>query len=169
MLVNMIIACATQAVNAIEPTKSTIGLSFDLTPQYTGKTGGQFIAKIDPPIAGSIPISNRNQLAALGRTQQEANAGSRDLKEYHLDGTYHLVDDVDLSDAEWTPIGDYVNRFKGTFDGQGYVIYELNISRQYFAGLFGYVENATITNVGLEETQIDIPLSYCTGGRLSKN
>jgi hypothetical protein len=159
------LACVVQADNSFESAEGPIGLSSDLTPQYIGPTGGAFIAPILPFATGSVPISNREQLAALGRTQQEADAGPEHLSEYHLEGTYHLVDDIDLSRAEWIPLGDRNNIFRGTFDGQGYVIHNLTITgNSYFAGLFGYVENALITNVGLEGTNIAALNAGVAGG-----
>ena len=135
----------------------TVGLSADLTPQYIGPTGGKFIAPIDLPAEGSIPVSNREQLAAIGRTPQDTALGADHLQAYHLTGTYHLVNDIDLNDSEWIPIGGDYGRFTGTFDGQGFVISNLRITNEMeYAGLFGYAENATIKNVGLKETYIDI-------------
>lgn len=53
--------------------------------------------------------------------------------------------DIDLKNEEWTPIGTKV--FKGTFDGDGYKITNLTISKRVeYIGLFGYVEGATIQN-----------------------
>jgi hypothetical protein len=132
-----------------------------------GATGygsnGQFLAPIGAIAEGSIPISNRAGLEAI-----------RD----NLGGTYHLVNDIDLAGEEWVPIGlaenysDFDNMFTGTFDGQGYVIRNLTISGNVpykYAGLFGYAHctysgsgrytttnYATIKNVGLEGTNINI-------------
>ena len=51
---------------------------------------------------------------------------------------YILVSDIDLANREWTPIG--VSRFDSFFDGNGYTVYNLNVTgtREY-AGLFGCV------------------------------
>ena len=51
----------------------------------------------------------------------------------------------------WTPIGNDVNLYTGTFDGQGYTVsglYVNDVDKKH-VGLFGYVgENGTIENVG---------------------
>jgi len=117
LLVNVILAYGVQADNSFEPVEGSDDFLSDMTPHYTGPTGGNFTTEIDSPAMGSTPISNRTQLEAMGRTQQAALMGPKYLKEYHLDGTYHLVDDIDLSGAEWIPIGDPANSFRGTFDG----------------------------------------------------
>ncbi|MCQ2092433.1 MAG: InlB B-repeat-containing protein [Fibrobacter sp.] len=58
----------------------------------------------------------------------------------------------------WFPIGNYSGdgytyKFKGSFDGQGHVIYGL-VTSEYVTntGLVGYAENATIKNVGIEDS-----------------
>ena len=62
----------------------------------------------------------------------------------------------------WRPIGEYVNPnyydFKGSYNGQGYVISNLYINRydnhQYNVGLFGYCTNATFANIGLVNASV---------------
>ena len=67
-----------------------------------------------------------------------------------LAGRYALARDIDLSDiANWTPIGDGTNKFTGSFDGQGFEISGLNSSGHQYAGLFGRVENASLSNIGV--------------------
>jgi RNase P/RNase MRP subunit p29 len=98
-------------------------------------------AEILPPVSWSMPISTRAELEAIVLNNQNV--------------MYHLTNDIDLGDAEWTPLGNRTgnaNRFRGTFDGQGYAIrnlYVLESSNQQFAGLFGRTDNATIRNVGI--------------------
>lgn len=110
---------------------------------YTGPTGGKFLAPIDSPVAGSVPISTKAQLEAI---------------QNNPDWDYHLTADIDLSGTAWAPIGgDSSNAFTGTFNGQGYVIRGLRITgnqRQY-TGLFGHARDATIKNLGLEEIFIN--------------
>lgn len=63
---------------------------------------------------------------------------------------YILALDIDLGSVEFTAIGSYSSRFTGTFDGDGHVISGLyiNLSNQY-QGLFGYIDSATIKNLGI--------------------
>ena len=131
-----------QAFDAIVKPLAEAGVSFSLTPQYG--SNGKFLAPIEPIAAGSIPISDRAGLEAIAD---------------NLSGNYHLTQDIDLSGAEWTPIGynSYSNSFSGIFDGQGYVIRNLAITDDYqYAGLFGYSMDGTIKNLGLEDTNINI-------------
>jgi hypothetical protein len=123
-------------------------------------SNGKFIAEPQAIEFDSTPISNRVQLEAIGRTQLVAAAGAEQLKDYHLNGKYHLIADIYLSGVEWVPIGNNNQPFTGTFDGQGHVINNLTITgeRQY-SGLFGYINSATIKNVGLENTDINVSRS----------
>jgi hypothetical protein len=52
----------------------------------------------------------------------------------------------------WLAIGDYNNRFEAVFEGNGYSIYNLMINRPNsdYQGLFGYIDGATIQNLGLQ-------------------
>jgi hypothetical protein len=106
---------------------------------------GKFLAPIEAPISGSTAISDREGLEAIAN---------------NLSVNYHLTADIDLSGEEWVPIGDDSTPFMGVFDGQGYVISNLTItaagSGYVDNGLFGYAENATIKNVGLEGTNIEM-------------
>jgi len=116
-------------------------------PTSTSSSASDFLVPIDPPAAGAIPISNRAGLEAIAS---------------NLSGSYYLTQDIDLSGAEWVPIGNGSSDFKGTFDGQGHVIKNLTITGvgYTYSGLFGSVSspsgNATIKNISLENIDIDI-------------
>ncbi len=69
--------------------------------------------------------------------------------------SYILVQDIDLgglynenTGKSWTPIGNYSNLFRGTFDGGGHEIAHLYIHvEEDCQGLFGAVESSTIRNL----------------------
>ncbi|MDR2711819.1 MAG: S-layer homology domain-containing protein [Clostridiales bacterium] len=118
----------------------------DLVPRYG--SNGKFLAPIEDSDPTAIPISTAEQLNSI-RTS--------------LNGNYVLVDNIDLADwGEWMPIGDNStndssSRFTGTFDGQGFIIKNMTIigNTYKYAGLFGYAQNATIKNVGMEGSTIN--------------
>jgi hypothetical protein len=60
-----------------------------------------------------------------------------------------LVDDIDLGDKAWTPIGtSYSITYRGTFDGASHTVKGLHVDNSWAqAGLFGYVNGATIKNL----------------------
>ena len=77
--------------------------------------------------------------------------------------TVELLANIDLNYERWTPIG-YGEYFEGTFNGNGWGIEHLfynnnNTQDDYFVGLFGCTNNATIKNVNL----IDVDM-YVYGG-----
>lgn len=65
--------------------------------------------------------------------------------------TIKLGSDIDLNNQPWTPIGNGANGFHGTFDGNGHTVYNLNVSADTSAGLFGYALNGgNVKNLNIE-------------------
>ncbi|MDR0763598.1 MAG: hypothetical protein LBF01_03785, partial [Bacteroidales bacterium] len=78
-----------------------------------------------------------------------------DSVRYHLDRHYILMADLNLSKySSWIPIGDTLNPFTGTFNGNGHIIRELNVldMDSDHTGLFGSVSGATIERLGVYGT-----------------
>lgn len=77
------------------------------------------------------------------------------------DASVYLCSNIDLNYNEWNPIGASSSLggvdFSGTFDGQGYAIYNLKISGYsgQFAGLFAYLNTGTIKNLNLINVDIE--------------
>ena len=74
----------------------------------------------------------------------------------HLDGYYLLANDMDVSLAWLTPIGDELEGpFTGTLDGGGHTItgLKLVLPDNKYTGLFGYLEG-TVKNLKLAEVQV---------------
>ena len=68
-----------------------------------------------------------------------------------------LDTDLDLTDMEWTPIGNYEKQYTGTFDGNGKTITGLtfNQSETNNVGLIGYLgENGIVRDVKLDKVTI---------------
>ena len=72
---------------------------------------------------------------------------------------FKLTNDIDLWDySNWLPIGRYISEtdfsktFQGNFDGNHHVITNLKINRssEDCIGLFGYIREATIQNLGIQ-------------------
>jgi len=106
----------------------------------------------EPPVAGSIPISNRSELEAISRNTR---------------GRFHLTADIDLSDGVWRPIA-----FTGIFDGQGHVIRNMTVRSTSISnfGLFASTNSsAIIRNVGLEGVNVLHERSGYAGGIVGTN
>ena len=86
----------------------------------------------------------------------------------NLGGKYILMGDIDLTDIEWTPIGDEENPFTGILNGNGYSIKNLTLTVDDGAetenvGFFGVTQDAVISNINFENAQINTPESYNKG------
>ena len=94
-----------------------------------------------------------------------------DLDNIKLDmaGKYILMNDIVFGDSDyvkggsfynsgkgWEPIGTTSTNFKGTLDGNGYRIKNLYINNpnRSYVGLFGYIVEATIKNIILENANL---------------
>ena len=67
-----------------------------------------------------------------------------------------LADNIDLTGIDWTPIGDYDNRYTGTFDGGNHTITGLTIN-QYgnYVGMIDFLDSGgTVQNLTLENVNI---------------
>lgn len=72
-----------------------------------------------------------------------------------LSSICYKVDGTVTNDVSWTPIGNEVNQFNGTFDGEGHKINNLYInSNEDYKALFGKALNATIKNIILNNEEI---------------
>ncbi|WP_050696667.1 autotransporter outer membrane beta-barrel domain-containing protein [Anaeromassilibacillus senegalensis] len=129
-----------------------------VTPDTVG-----FTVRSEPPVSGD---GTSWEQAIYITTPEELNAIRNGLNKY-----YKLSNDIDLSGyANWTPIGGVVyasSWFKGGFDGNGYKITNLTISRaadstQPYTGLFGTVYDSTgkgevkLRNVVVENANITV-------------
>ena len=80
----------------------------------------------------------------------------------YLKYSYKLGCDIDMSNTNFSPIGDDNHPFTGSFDGNNYTIKNLkfNEDEQFqYTGLFGTIRNATIKNVKLKNANINFAYS----------
>ena len=101
-----------------------------------------------PQKDGVYQISNGDQLRLLAYLVRKGNSFSGRSVE--------LTEDIDLENRQFLPIGgkDETNTysFKGSFDGKGHVIRNLNVMELDigYGGLFGYINGAVVQNLGIE-------------------
>lgn len=73
--------------------------------------------------------------------------------ENDLAAHYVLTASIDCTSTAYTPVGDNATPFTGTFDGQHNVITNLTVATAgLYVGVFGYTNNATISNVRIEDS-----------------
>ena len=116
---------------------------------WYNETDTEFHIKTAEQLAGLAELTN------IGIDTGASTGNTFENKIIYLDC------DLDLGDYPWTPI---TNRnvddgyfFKGTFDGQGHTIYNLNrhgIGNDSFDSLFGYVQGGVIKNLNVVDADL---------------
>lgn len=132
---------------------------YTLTIQAGQKWDGSTIEEPDND-GQTYYITKASELAWVA---QETIAG-------HYEGfankTILLMNDIDLNNKNWIPIGTKTNAFRGVFNGNDKKIKNLsNIGGLNYFGLFYSLENAKVTNLTLDGGTIDNELAI--GGLLS--
>lgn len=87
--------------------------------------------------------SNLKQLAS------SVNSGNSYANSY-----FELGDNIDMTGEAFEPIGNQNYHFSGKFDGKGFVVKGISVNADSYIGLFGYIENAIINDVGVEDASI---------------
>lgn len=97
--------------------------------------------------AAMVMAATLTASAAFAQTQITDEAGLRAMANDPA-GEYVLANDIKLT-GEWTPIGTQNAPFTGKFNGNGHTITGLviNDDKADYAGLFGYAQGATLSNV----------------------
>ena len=85
----------------------------------------------------------------LTRLSSLVNAGESFAGKY-----LKVSDNIDMTGISFAPIGNQEHPFSGNFDGGGYVIKGISIDATSYIGLFGNIESAFITDVGVEDLHI---------------
>ena len=138
-------------------------------PQFSGET----VYKTSPCVSYTNDSTKTKKPHDIGDDDKCKACGERGVPKLNSKGQYELstelhmlwfaknvssgedsavlMNDIDMTGAEWTPIGTADNPFSGTFDGRGYTISGLNYSGEY-AGLFGHVNGGTISNIKLADS-----------------
>lgn len=121
--------------------------------EYNGisllKPAGGFIEEINP--------LTESEAIAQGYTIIKTADDLQALKD-NLSGKYILMNDIDLSGYNWTAIGTKTNPFSGELNGNGHVIKNLQVddAAGNGIGLFGVIGGANVSNVGLENADINV-------------
>jgi hypothetical protein len=144
-------------------------VSSDKTYEFTGCTinNGNFLNETYVSAASIIKVdgtaydlSNSTFIA----TAEELVAFANDVnvnKNSFSGKTVYLMDDIDLANVAWTPVGQTgATQFIGTFDGQEHTISNLNIDAtaqtgaNYSSGLFGWLNAAVVKNVKIDGASV---------------
>ncbi len=149
------------------PATSYTATGLSPNTEYTYSIKACNSASCSTSAASSAATSgNKNGGDTIINSAAELNAIRADSST--LAGNYILAADIDLSDIpNWQPIGDSANGFTGSFDGSGYEISGMTISGYEYAGLFGYVHGASISNLGVNVNNINSSSTHAYAGGLA--
>ena len=109
----------------------------------------------DTPPAGYIGIYDWEDLYDIREDFYEDYILMNDLDSSTL-GYDHYASNTANSGLGWSPIGNYVTNFRGTFDGNNFTISDLYIDRpdEEYIGLFGYGYSAQLVNINIDSVEI---------------
>lgn len=127
-------------------------LNFEGTPTYT-EIKEEDIPSLEFVYEGSGTESDPYLIDSEETLRYFALSVSSGRSTY-LDVYFKMTTDIDLvgsdGDNEFTAIGTRDSPFEGSFDGDGHEITSLNINETgIYQGLFGYINGATIKNLGV--------------------
>jgi len=117
----------------------------------------------------AIKISTKEELLKIGVDE-----------EYPLDADYELENDIDLEGENIEPIGGFEEErpdpeedgLQGTFDGNGYKIYngKLEHPEESGVGLFSYIgKNGKVKNLGVDGVDVEVEGEMPVGGLAGAN
>ncbi len=142
-------------VPAAPPTQATVNLYANGYVHVGNKEGAA-------PSGDNATVINAYNMSAPS-TSLGVNSGADKFQYYKLvrnadallemntdkSASYMLADDIDLSETEFTPIGDSTDSFTGNFDGMFHTISNMQASNTSGkAGLFADASGGTLENVG---------------------
>ena len=97
-----------------------------------------------------------------------AELANRVCRNESFEGVYfRLGCDIDMDGIPFNGIGYGDRSFRGTFDGDGYTIWNINIGNEpdcFSRGLFGNLKSATVKNIILDGATIDAGDNSSVGG-----
>ena len=137
-------------------------LSVAVNKALLGDTSTYDLADPSTIFAGGTGTQNDPyQIATAAQLRAFAAAVN---EEEHFDGEYIvLTADIDLSDAQWMPVGSAGGHyFAGIFDGQNHCIRGMKIGTQetpadyVSAGLFACIDGAVVRNLAVADAEIYI-------------
>ena len=143
--------CATQIVNKDGGNGSSWDNAIEIA---TAEELAYFAQQVNNK--ASISCGNGNSIGP------DDNGQAGGFKDYY----FVLAADIDLSDYDWTPIGNATNPFNGNFDGRGHCVNGLKVetvSGSAYAGLFGCTSVGILRNLGVRLADAGIQVNS-TGG-----
>ena len=98
-----------------------------------------------------MAVPNHIEIATFDDLKKIGNSISHPLL-----ANYELVEDIDASSSNFTPIGEERKPFTGIFEGNNHVIEGLTVDtqNQFYAGLFGFASQSSIKNIVFKNAKV---------------
>lgn len=149
----LLLLCSAGAVSAAwNGTVNATWYEMEIVAGHTGASDNPFLIYDEMSLAALANETNTN-------TSQNGFAGKYIQLKTNLDlnGTVHLWMLIENTTTDLPS----ENIFKGTFDGDNHTISNMNMtiisaSTAVYGGLFGYMKDATIQNVGVVNTNVTV-------------
>ena len=137
------------------------GLEGELPTGMTGKgtEAEPFVLKTADHLAWFREFVNEGNMEACAKIAD-------DVKEIDMSTVCHKADtEKQVAELSWTPIGNFDNKYQGTFDGNGKTISNLYIinAASSSVGFFGYAEKGSIKNITFDNAKVKSTVDYYTG------
>ena len=134
--------------NGTYTVKVTVGSTTSTSKSFVLNVwNGTTKTEVKPNKDGIYEVSSPDELAWISDFVNEGNTNI----------SIELMNNIDLNNKEWTPIGTSSNHFKGSFDGGNYTINNLKMDKENGSdlGLFGYTNSGiNVKNVTLDGVNI---------------
>ena len=134
--------------NGTYTVKVTVGSTTSTSKSFVLNVwNGTIKTEVKPNKDGIYEVSSPDELAWISDFVNEGNTNI----------SIELMNNIDLNNKEWTPIGTSSNHFKGSFDGGNYTINNLKMDKENGSdlGLFGYTNSGiNVKNVTLDGVNI---------------
>lgn len=121
-------------------------IEFEKVEPYFMNVSKSITLHRDPEYAKGDGSEERPYLIS---TKAELEAFRNKVNNGETEACAMLVNDVDLENIEWTPIGNKDKKYSGVFDGNGYEITGIFGNKQEW-GLFGYTDGGEIKNLSVK-------------------
>ena len=134
--------------NGTYTVKVTVGSTTSTSKSFVLNVwNGTTKTEVKPNKDGIYEVSSPDELAWISDFVNEGNTNI----------SIELMNNIDLNNKEWTPIGTSSKHFRGSFDGGSYTIKNLSINKADGSdlGLFGYTNSGiNVKNVTLDGVNI---------------
>ncbi len=153
-----------QLISSGDNTSISIDLSADSTNYYYSIQVNKFTYSNETMSSRDRAASNKyTSFVLISDAAVISITTAEELQNMTNGQSYQLMNDIDLAEFSWIPI----ENFRGYFDGNGYTIHNLNITKTFedqtpYVGLFARASGAVIKNLNMDNVNLIISIRTYT-------